>query len=670
MHKNKLLTIFVSVMMLVSMLVPTKAFAFTDNFGVKESITAPTTTSTIKSGNRVYFYNMSGGKATLSDFIIIESNGHWGLIDSGHRKASTISDGSKTYSSSQDGGLSSQIAYKNGVDAAKYMVETLGVKHLDFIIGTHAHSDHLGGIPEIANLLVTDPKTKSKYSLVSNDTAYIYKPYNPVNTTQDDISGWTSYSWHNQAYSYQAISVMKSHNAKMVDVSNYTFVQGNTEPTLDYTSVTNKLNSISGISGAQYKMGAYNNFYDDTLSFKFGNMNITLYNLFMHNTNIDENVNSIVATITYNGNKVVSLADINVEDRAEQQITAAIRNNIGTADVLKAAHHGVCRGSNSKEMIDNTQPKKVIATRGITNVNGTQAAGAYANAMKYAKSKYGTVFYENGASGYGLVVDLSTKGAPIYNLTGKGKNAKLINSNSCVSNMRYANGWSNWDKKWSWNNGQVTDREIYYFQDNAYKTGWYKWNGKWYFLNSKGIMATGWQKISGKWYYFDNTETSDNYGEMKTGWLKVDNKWYYLDSNGVMQTGWKTLSGKTYYLKSDGSMAVYTNVINGNTYYFNGSGAMHKGWLRFNSNGKWRYYNSNGVMQKGWQKINNKWYLMAYADGYMVTGWYTNSNGSYYLQEDGSMAVGYCTPNTHLNGTANVENETYYFMSDGSLWIK
>jgi len=666
---TKMIAAILSLIMMIIMMigavagVQMNAYA-AEAYGRQESVTY-SNASSLRGGNRVYFYNMSGGKATLSDFVIVESNGHWGLIDSGHRKSDVITDGKNQYTVSQDRGLSSQVNGKSGVDAAKYMVETLGVKHLDFIIGTHAHSDHVGGIPEIAKLRVTDAKTRKTGYLVDSNTVYIYKPYNAVNTTNDDLRGASSQSWHNQAYAYQAQEAMKQRGAVLVDLSCGAFINNANPAKLNFAQLTNKLNGRGAISNAAFIRGG--NRYGDCVRFRFGNMEMTLYNLYMHKTNIDENVNSIVTTITCNGNKVASMADINVEDCAEQQIAKAIRNNIGTVHVMKAPHHGVCRGSNSKELYDLLRPQKVLATRNVSNVSAEQAAGAYANAMKYAKAAFNSTFYEVGASNYGLVVDMNGRGAPVYNLTGRGKAAKLVSSEPCVSRMRYANGWSSWDKKWSWNNGKVTDREIYYFNNNRYDTGWRKWNGRWFYMNSNGVMSTGWEKIDGKWYYFNTEETSSDFGAMETGWQKVGGKWYYLNADGAMRTGWFKDKGKWYYLNYDGSMAVYTNTIGGKTYYFNGAGAMVTGWLKFN-NGKWRYFNSSGAMETGVLNQGGKRYLLCYSDGYMITGWYTNSRGTYYYRPDGSMAVGNCVPETdYYTRRANTAGKVYRFSKEGIL---
>ena len=428
---------------------------------------------------------------------------------------------------------------------------------------------------------------------------YFYKEYHHINDEQDDIYKPTTGSWHNQAFAYQAKTAMQAQGCVLADVSEGLFVGNGAQSLNDYSELTASVNLVSGLSNVEYDEGSRNDYYDDNISFTFGDMSISLYNLFMHRTTIDENVNSIVALISCNQHTLVSLADINVENRAEQKVASAIRSRYGTVDVMKAAHHGVTRGSNSKETIDLLQPKVVVATRGISDVYSSQVTGAYANAMYYAKPKYGTVFYEVGASERALVVDMNN--VSLYSLT---ESATLKSAAGCINRMSLANGWSNWDNEW----GKTTIRDIYYFQNGSPKKNcWIKWNSKWFYVSADGRMQTGWLKIGGIWYYFiESQEVANDYGAAVSGWRKINGVWYYFTDANAMKTGWLKENNKWYYLNGSGAMQTGWKQIGGTWYYFNTSGAMVTGWLK---NGGHTYYlNSSGKMVTGAQRINGRSY--------------------------------------------------------------
>ena len=95
------------------------------------------------SGNRIHFINTKG--ATGSDAIILESNGHYALIDMGEDY--DFPDGSNPRYPARFG-----ISTNNGYvleDRLFRHLNRLGIQKFDFILGTHVHSDHIGGADEI-----------------------------------------------------------------------------------------------------------------------------------------------------------------------------------------------------------------------------------------------------------------------------------------------------------------------------------------------------------------------------------------------------------------------------------------------------------------------------------------------------------------------------------------
>ena len=111
--------------------------------------------------NRIHYISVGPGDATL-----VESNGHFGLIDS-------------TNPSYQDGTpqaiiSSSQHTVDHVISYIKSVTGCSGSNckgKLEFIIGTHAHSDHIGGMVKIAN------------TFANENTTYFYRTY--VKTRND-----------------------------------------------------------------------------------------------------------------------------------------------------------------------------------------------------------------------------------------------------------------------------------------------------------------------------------------------------------------------------------------------------------------------------------------------------------------------------------------------------
>ena len=677
----------------------------------------------LPSADRVYFFNIAGGGAPDGDFIIVESEGHFGLIDTGHRFENTIEDADGTvYTAESSRSLSCQIHNKNGRDAAQYMIDSLGVTHLDFIVGTHAHSDHIGGVPEIAALTFTDENGEERH-LVDSDTVYIYKQYQHINDLQDDIkitkrsvakSGAVdTSSWHNQAFAYQAVSSMQAQGCALAELSNDVHISSDVQPTVDYHETVMAINGADGLSGARYYRGAVSNYYDDFVIFRMGKLSIRLYNLFMTDDAIDENVNSLVAVITDGSTKVVSLADINVEHRTEQQIAQAIYDDLGTADLVKAAHHGAYRGSNSRGMLDALQPKNIVITRSRDYADGSVGRSAFAAATVYAKLHYNTAFYENGASDYGIAAEFGKGRIDLYNLSGVGRSVSLTSAKRCLSTSVPLNGWSHWtvemgnpdieelcylengvqiahwyedDNHWwyyidehsqyyyGWH--QLDGRYYYFAVDStqgyplgAMVTGWNYIDGKWYCFDDSGRLAKGWTKLPEGWYYFNEDDTYlkngwhkiakdwyyfDTAGIMQTGLLKVSGKQYYLESDGKMRKGWLKLAGNWYYFGSDGAMTVGWKKISNGWYYFNADGTMATGWLK--SGGKWYYFEASGLMAEGWQKVDGVWYYFD-TSGAMKTGWLKDGSKWYYFNASGAMKTGWLQQGS----------KWYYFDGSGAM---
>ena len=125
--------------------------------------------------------------------MLIEGNGHYGLIDSS-KYYKIIKNKSKyekynKHSKNENNKKSVIIDY----------LKLLKIKKLDFIIGTHAHSDHIGGFELISN----------KY--IDKTTIFYYKKYDPK-LNKDKYVNYTLY--------LNVINSFKKKNVKLIDVTN------------------------------------------------------------------------------------------------------------------------------------------------------------------------------------------------------------------------------------------------------------------------------------------------------------------------------------------------------------------------------------------------------------------------------------------------------------------
>ena len=659
--------------------------------------------------NHIYFYNIEGG-AGASDMILVESNGRWGLIDAGHRYETTITDEDGNEWNAAVSNLSCQIEGKNGRDAINYMIDTLGVDHLDFIIGTHAHSDHSGGIPEIADITVPD-RWGREHNLVDGSTIYFYKQYFHTGSQDDDIGEETiTYSWHTQAFYYQALQAIIGHEGQPVDVScGIRATEGETVYA-DQSENMSVMMESGHFENVSYESRDETDPLDDRISFQWGDMEIDLYNLFSVEGAMNDNVNSLVTVITCNGHNVFMAGDMDTQLQVEQKLAATVGADHGHFDLVKMSHHGIYNGSNSKEFIDCLQPAIMISTNHWTDLKEPTPGGVYSSVKYYAAKTYGTELYAVGMSDRMLDIDLSDASIQIYNVTGEGKDAVWKSAETCLDSGLIQDGWSVWGREIYTN----TINDYYYFVDNETVTGWNEINGRTYYFANDGFMYRGWLEEDGKTYYFNDA--------MQTGWKWIDEEWRYFESGGTLTTsdwakdskGWLWLNeggriskdtwindkGYWYYENPDGYMVSSTWMKYGtNWYYLKSGGQMASGeWIK--DKGYWYYFKPDGQMMSGkWLEDKGHWYYFK-TGGQMVSDeWIKDKGNWYYFKSSGQMAANEWVKDTHgwrwvnsdgkivsnkwlslgpdwyyvngsgymVTGKQNIEGELYQFDSSGRL---
>ncbi|MCY7100390.1 MBL fold metallo-hydrolase [Streptococcus oralis] len=626
------------------------------------------------SGNRIHFINTKAKSG--SDAILLESNGHYALIDMGEDY--DFPDGSDPRYPSRWG-----ISMRNNQvleDRLIRHLDQIGVKKLDFILGTHVHSDHIGGADEILNRYQVGKFYLKKYS--------------------DDriTSHWGL--WDNLFNYDNALRAAQKRGVTLIQ-----------------------------------------NITDEDSHFKLGDMDIQLYNYkneYDADGNLkrvrDDNSNSIVSVVTVAGKRIYLGGDLDNAEGAEDKLGPVI----GKVDMMKWNHHYDATISNTINFLENLSPKMVIQTTGgdinvastreylqKKNIQVLHAASQTQDATVFDISDKGFAnvsntfpdipvvdekwYQEDGYWKYRLTdgemaIGWREIGGATYFFNGKGQmqagrwlhlnddwgeNAKgndyYLNQNGKMQ----TGGWFKLDDSWYYiqSNGarrfselsEIGGKKYLFAADGKMLTGHQVYNGKKMFFSESGaLQAAGkpstWQKIDSDWYFYDedglktvgkkNINGSTYYfnqeGVMQTGWTFVDGHWNYFASSGAMKTGWVKDQETWYYLDKDGIMLTGSQDINGVRYYLNASGAMQTGWAFVD--GHWNYFASSGAMKTGWIKDQETWYYLD-KDGIMLTGSQDINGVRYYLNASGAMQTGWAFIDGHWN----------YFASSGVMktgWLK
>ena len=607
-----------------------------------------------KTADRLHFIALNDPHVD-SDSILIESNGLYGLIDA----------------SNPSGLFNDKYGFKvdqsNGMTVVKYLTD-LNVTHLQFVLATHSHTDHIGGIPDVA-----------ASGLVNQDTVYIYKTYN--------LNPYAQPTWHNDYYYILALDAMKAKGATLLNV-------------LDPNTV-----ALAKLGATFANVPASDsNKTGEHIDFTMGDFLIKLFNLHTESL-LNENLNAIVTTVTKDNSRAVLMSDMEMDEYKESKIVNAILSEDSTTpvDVYQVGHHGYYT-STSVDTINAMKAKNyVISTidRGAIPFEHTY--------FNYYMEKTGKV-YRTSQNGKAVVAEFGDSGVSMLKMD---NTAKALTSTAFpwvavitdgwiyIQSKKPVNGWVLWNGGWYYCNQYGTMLTGWVLADNNWyllnekgimRTGWVYSNGKWYYLNQKGIMQTGvqtigstkycfnnqgvmqtgWTYYGGKWYFANSSgglqigwkqdggkwyllgtdgamKTGWAYtggkryylnksGAMLTGWQRIDGKWYLLGTDGAMQTGWRQDGGKWYLLGSDGVMKTGWQKVGGKTYFFNNSGAMQTGWI--SAGGKWYLFGSDGAMQTGWRQDGGKWYLLG-SDGVMKTGWQKTGGKTYFLNNSGAMQTGW-----------------------------
>ena len=591
-----------------------------------------------------------------TDAIVLESNGRFGIVDSG--EDSDYPDGSDPRYPLRPG-----IVKGSGVeDAVVAYLKNLGVNsgNLEFYLGTHPHSDHIGSADEIIREFRPQRVYLAEY--------------------QDSFISDEARLWDNQYVYDRAIAAAKETGAILIQ---------NLDPNAPVEPAPNPVEAQSDLTavgdapqadvldaeGVMERFGVDPTDQDDPYNsellpeegiavtrsvdpnlihehapdpsttgspfFTLGDMNIEIVNYgddYKFNPVPDANYFSWGVKVKAGGSTAFLAGDINNYDGDEDRLSGMI----GHVDLLKLAHHGLS-GSNTPSYLTALSPTYAVQTGNSSNLPEYATKTLDRLGVRYFTAP------EASANGYGAVVATFARDGLHLNVMKDAATYHAFNHDPRLvlyyQGLKQAyQGWKKLGGSWYW------------FANSAAATqnSWIKQGGTWYWLTDSGAMATGWAKAAdGKWYYFEGS------GAMRSGgWMKQGSSWYYLSGSGAMQTGWLSKGGSWYWLDPEsGRMATgWAKASDGKWYYFEGSGAMQSSrWLKQGT--AWYYLSGSGAMQTGWLLTGGAWYWMDPESGMMATGWLENGGSWYYLDpSSGAMAT----------GTAVIDGTRYIFDDSGA----
>lgn len=539
------------------------------------------------SGDRVHFIRSEEG-----DAIIVESNGHCGLVDALDPVTYSSVDDPDTCDVSTKSTVPSNNSFGigNGYTVKNY-AEKIGCEYFDFVIMTHSHKDHIGGIPLLKDMF-------------NENTIVFYKEdLKPSDDYEEGAN--TCYTYDNHEYQQKALETFAQTNSITCDVSKASSLNN---PKCNISNLHNKdKNNQDFIKSVTYdandafvnSQNGYDTKVKENLYFDFGDYKINLYSLYNISEHI-EDLNSIATLITHknSGAKALLAGDIKAgpfdkDNEALENYSNLIENPTGNCtkclergldsqladviggkvDLLKASDHGR-NGSNSLYSLDIYQPEYYITTGGTP-----RNSNSYSNivAMTYLKNRYGTTSYyatpdqgsNNAIPGGGAVVaqfnDSQDNKLSLMNYNSMGRQS----SNSLVdrSNDTYYNLDNQLiEGKIPLVNKNSTDF-VYGFLVEGKSViggtaGYQNSSGTYDFrLDENGLVVKGFYTdwFNNKYYYSDAGDTHD--GEMLTGLQHIslgDESYLFffrpdLEAGypkGSMVTGFRDYDGKTYYFRT------------------------------------------------------------------------------------------------------------------------
>lgn len=235
--------------------------------------------------NNIVVQNVSGNKCDdnihflstdSSDAILLESNGHFALVD-----CAEDSDNPRGFDNLVYRGYENEVLEY----VKKVATSNDGKVHLDFVLGTHSHSDHIGGF----DTLINDDD-------VIIEKAYL-KEYDETKINPHEVE-----CWDNKEVYTQMVEALNNKNVPI----------------------------ISNVTEPQFTLGDYD---------------ISLFNTEYDNSGllVGENDNSFGVLVEKAGKRVFLAGDIDNINGDEDRL----KDQIGKIDVLKVGHHSYSKSTST-----------------------------------------------------------------------------------------------------------------------------------------------------------------------------------------------------------------------------------------------------------------------------------------------------------------------------------
>ncbi len=319
--------------------------------GVKQAAPSECTT-------KIHFLCISKDNSAM-DCIVIESRGRFGLVDCG---------------------------YWDQREMITRALSEIGVTedNLDFIIGTHAHADHIGAM----NYLIKTYHVERMY-LMPFTANCLVKP-----------EEWLDESWAN---------VMKTADKMGLPVVD-TFEEGAGEtpwnPVSDESGLADE--SVAAAKTKPAGRGKAHNHYTADPHFTFGDAEIDIYNYsqdYMKAKVENANDTSLVVKVTAGGHTALLTGDVsNAGPRGKDpgRDEDAIADLIGHVDLLKLSHHGYgWYDTNTVENLRKYDADYIVQT-GATSMLFTDEPNTYDEIIREVKkgvSYVSTFWYDRRVIG-------------------------------------------------------------------------------------------------------------------------------------------------------------------------------------------------------------------------------------------------------------------------------